>query len=68
MKSSIRLWTLAMALCAMASGGCLEDPAKYPNDSPSRVLNEMKRPTVTPILAAAVADDRDARIAARVAS
>jgi len=64
MKKSVYLWVPFVTLFAMTSGGCLEDPAKYPNDSPSRVLNEMKRPAGTPILPAAVADDRDARIAA----
>src|SRR6185295_3195748 len=72
MHSPMKRWMLFAALGTLVLGGCADfmdemtsQPKKFPNDSNSRVLNEMKRPTeVPPVVAAVAADDRDARIAA----
>jgi chemotaxis protein MotB len=53
-------------------GGCAKDLQeemtaelrKYPNDTATRVLNEMKRPKAASASVAVVVDERDARIAA----
>jgi flagellar motor protein MotB len=58
-----KIWTAFVVIGAFASAGCAAEQARlYPNDSMTRVLNEMKRPTGA--LKPAAADDRDARLAA----
>jgi len=70
----MRIVIMVVLLGPLLLSGCIREvtdlqeemrnqPRLYPNDSASRVLNEMKRPnTSTPV--AVPADDRDARLAA----
>lgn len=72
MNSSMKSLALIAALGSFLLGGCIKDltdemndqPRKFPNDSNSRVLNEMRRPIGTAVPATVSADDRDARLAA----
>jgi chemotaxis protein MotB len=63
---------IIFALLSLVWGGCAQDlqeemlaqSRKYPNDTATRVLNEMKRPKAAAASVAVVVDERDARIAA----
>ena len=66
---------LAVAMTALLLGGCIKEiqdfksdieaePTRNPNDTTTRVLNEMKRPQGTTTTVAVPVDDRDARLSA----
>jgi flagellar motor protein MotB len=61
----MKTWTAFVVVGSLAVMGCADEQARlYPNDSMTRVLYEMKRPTGAVKPAAVAADDRDARLAA----
>ena len=66
---------LVLAMTALLLGGCIKElkdfkadieaePTRNPNDTTSRVLNEMKRPQGATATVAVPVDDRDARLSA----